>query len=152
MNCGVPSCQWGQLLEGKVIGCPLNNLVPEFNDALYHDENDLALQRLLKTNPFPEFTGRVCPALCEKACTCGLNGDPVSIRDNEYAIIERAFAEGKMKPLLQSVRSKKKIAVIGSGPSGLSAADWLNKRGHQVSVYENIRPKMIQFNISRMCA
>ena len=136
MNCGVPSCQWGQLLEGKVIGCPLNNLVPEFNDALYHDENDLALQRLLKTNPFPEFTGRVCPALCEKACTCGLNEDPVSIRDNEYAIIERAFAEGKMKPLLQSVRSRKKIAVIGSGPSGLSAADWLNKRGHQVSVYE----------------
>ena len=136
MNCGVPNCQWGQLLEGKVIGCPLNNLIPEFNDALYQDQEELALQRLLKTNPFPEFTSRVCPALCEKACTCGLDEDPVTVKDNEYAIIEKAFELGLIKPAVIASRTGRKIAVIGSGPAGLAAADWLNRRGHEVTVYE----------------
>jgi glutamate synthase (NADPH/NADH) small chain len=136
MNCGVPFCQWGQPVGRMVAGCPLNNLVPEFNDALYRGNKKQALQRLLMTNNFPEFTSRVCPALCEKACTCGLNGDPVSTKDNEYDIIESAFANGDMQADVIQNRSEKNVAVVGSGPSGLAAADQLNKRGHHVTVYE----------------
>lgn len=136
MDCGVPFCQNGKMLNGMISGCPLNNLVPEWNDLLYHDQKEQALERLLMTNNFPEFTSRVCPALCEKACTCNLNGDPVSVRDNENAIIENGFAEGLIKPKIPKIRSGKKIAVIGSGPSGLSTADTLNKRGHLVTVFE----------------
>lgn len=136
MDCGVPFCQNGKMLNGMISGCPLNNLVPEWNDLLYHDQKEQALERLLMTNNFPEFTSRVCPALCEKACTCNLNGDPVSVRDNENAIIENGFAEGLIKPQIPKIRSGKKIAVIGSGPSGLSTADTLNKRGHLVTVFE----------------
>lgn len=135
MNCGVPLCQSAMVLGGMVSGCPLHNLIPEWNDELYHGNDEDALARLLATNPFPEFTGRVCPALCEKACICGMNGDPVTIRENELSIIEKAFKEGRMKPSTP-VRSGKKAAVIGSGPSGLAAAWALNRMGHEVHVYE----------------
>lgn len=135
MNCGVPLCQSAMVLGGMVSGCPLHNLIPEWNDELYHGNDEDALTRLLATNPFPEFTGRVCPALCEKACICGMNGDPVTIRENELSIIEKAFKEGRMKPSAP-VRSGKKAAVVGSGPSGLAAAWALNRMGHEVHVYE----------------
>lgn len=136
MDCGVPFCQNGKMLCGMISGCPLNNLIPEWNDLLYHDHKEQALRRLLMTNNFPEFTSRVCPALCEKACTCGLNDDPVAVRENEFAIIENGFSEGLIKPQIPDVRSSKKIAVIGSGPAGLAAADTLNRRGHNVTVFE----------------
>lgn len=136
MDCGVPFCQNGKMLKGMVSGCPLNNLIPEWNDLLYHDQKEQALERLLMTNNFPEFTSRVCPALCEKACTCSLNGEPVSVRENENAIIENGFANGLIKPQIPKLRSGKKIAIIGSGPSGLAAADTLNKRGHLITVFE----------------
>lgn len=136
MDCGVPFCQNGKMLKGMISGCPLNNLIPEWNDLLYHNHKEQALQRLLMTNNFPEFTSRVCPALCEKACTCGLNGDPVTVKENENAIVEYGFSSGLIKPEIPKVRSGKHISVIGSGPAGLAAADTLNKRGHSVTVYE----------------
>lgn len=136
MDCGVPFCQNGKIMRGMVSGCPLNNLIPEWNDLLYRDHKEQALKRLLMTNNFPEFTSRVCPALCEKACTCGLNGEPVTVKENENSIIEYGFEQGIIKPEPPKVRSGKKIAVIGSGPAGLAAADTLNKRGHSVTVYE----------------
>lgn len=134
MNCGVPMCQSAIKLAGMVTGCPLHNFIPEWNDALYNGQYDMAAWRLLKTSSFPEFTGRVCPALCEKACN--LESDAVTIHDNELYIIERAFATGYMKPEVPKNRSGKRIAVIGSGPAGLAVADWLNRRGHSVTVYE----------------
>lgn len=136
MDCGVPFCQNGKVISGMVSGCPLNNLVPEWNDLLYHGNMEQAYNRLHKTNNFPEFTSRVCPALCEKACTCSLYGDAVSVRDNEYSIIENAYKEGYASAKTPSVRTGKKVAVIGSGPSGLAVADQLNKRGHSVTVFE----------------
>lgn len=136
MDCGVPFCQAGMVLGGMVSGCPLNNLVPEWNDLLYNGNWEQAYARLHKTNNFPEFTGRVCPALCENACTCGLNGNAVASKQNEYAIIENAYKEGYAKPRIPKVRTGKKVAVIGSGPSGLATADQLNQRGHSVTVYE----------------
>ena len=136
MDCGVPFCQNGKAINGMISGCPLNNLIPEWNDLLYHDHKEQALERLLMTNNFPEFTSRVCPALCEKSCTCGLNGSPVTVKENENAIIEYGFRSGLIKPEIPKVRSGKKISVIGSGPAGLAAADTLNKRGHFVTVYE----------------
>ena len=136
MDCGVPFCQNGKMLRGMISGCPLNNLIPEWNDLLYRDHKEQALERLLMTNNFPEFTSRVCPALCEKACTCGLNGEPVTVKENENAIVEFGFETGLIKAEPPKVRSGKKIAVIGSGPSGLAAADTLNRRGHSVTVYE----------------
>lgn len=139
MNCGVPMCQSAIKLSGMVTGCPLHNLIPEWNDALYKGQYDMAAWRLLKTSSFPEFTGRVCPALCEKACNCGNGGDikeAVTIHDNELFIIEKAFETGYMKPQIPKVRSEKKIAVIGAGPAGLAVADLLNRRGHNVTVYE----------------
>ncbi len=137
MNCGVPFCQSAIELKGMVTGCPLHNMIPEWNDAIYNGIPHHGLSRLLKTSSFPEFTGRVCPALCEKACICGMDEyDPVTIRENELYLIENGFAEGIMKPRIPSVRSDKKIAVIGSGPAGLAVADKLNQRGHNVTVYE----------------
>ena len=136
MDCGVPFCQSGMELMGMTSGCPLHNLVPEWNDLVYEDNLKRAYERLIKTNNFPEFTSRVCPALCEKACTCGLNGSPVSVRENENSIIENAYEKGYAKARPPKVRTDKKIAVIGSGPAGLAAADQLNKRGHSVTVYE----------------
>lgn len=136
MECGVPFCQSGMTLCGMTSGCPLHNLVPEWNDLVYTGNWEQAYKRLKKTNNFPEFTARVCPALCEAACTCGLNGEPVATKENEYAIIENAYEKGYAAPKPPKVRTGKKVAVVGSGPAGLAAADQLNKRGHFVTVYE----------------
>ena len=119
MNCGVPFCQSGATLGGMTSGCPLHNLVPEWNDLLWNGNYEGALQRLLKTSPFPEFTARVCPALCEKACVCGRVSQPVTVRENELAIIEYAFENDLMQPMPPAARSDKRIAVVGSGPAGL---------------------------------
>ena len=136
MNCGVPFCQSGMVLSGMATGCPLNNLIPEWNDDIYKGNLENALKRLLKTNNFPEFTGRVCPALCEAACVNGMTGESVTVHDNELYVIENGYEKGLIKPQPPKVRSNKKIAVIGSGPSGLAVSDCLNKRGHVVTVYE----------------
>lgn len=124
------------MIGGMASGCPLQNLVPEWNDLVYLGNWEEAYRRLTKTNCFPEFTSRVCPALCEAACTCNLDGDPVATKANERAIIEHAFETGLIKPHPPKVRTGKKVAVVGSGPSGLAAAMQLNKRGHLVTVYE----------------
>lgn len=136
MDCGVPFCQYGKMIGGMASGCPLNNLVPEWNELLYTGNWQQAYNRLHKTNNFPEFTGRVCPALCENACTCNLNDEPVASKQNELAIIENAYEEGYASANIPKVRTGKKIAIIGSGPSGLAAADQLNQRGHSVTVFE----------------
>ena len=136
MECGVPFCQSGMNIGGMISGCPLNNLIPEWNDFIYRGNMEQAYNRLRITNNFPEFTSRVCPALCEKACTCSANGDAVTVRNNEYAIVEAAYKNGWAKAEIPKVRTKKKVAVIGSGPSGLAAADQLNRRGHHVTVFE----------------
>lgn len=136
MECGVPFCQAGMDLFGMTSGCPLHNLVPEWNDLVYRGNWEQAYLRLKKTNNFPEFTARVCPALCEAACTCGLNGKPVATKENEYAIIENAYEKGYAGARPPRTRTGKKVAVVGSGPAGLAAADELNRRGHLVTVYE----------------
>ncbi|MCD8108775.1 MAG: glutamate synthase subunit beta [Clostridiales bacterium] len=136
MECGVPFCQSGMMIMGMASGCPLHNLVPEWNDLVYHGNWQQAYERLIKTNNFPEFTSRVCPALCEKACTCGLYDEPVSVRENEHGVIENAYEKGYAAAKTPRTRTGKKVAVIGSGPSGLAVADQLNKRGHLVTVYE----------------
>ena len=136
MECGVPFCQYGETVAGMTSGCPLHNLIPEWDDLLYRGNLKEAFFRLRKTSSFPEFTSRVCPALCEKACTCGLNGEAVSTKENEYTITEYGYANGLMKPHIPQNRTAKKIAVIGSGPAGLAVADRLNFRGHSVTVYE----------------
>ncbi len=136
MNCGVPFCGSAIELKGMVTGCPLHNLIPEWNDEIYNGNYSHGLARLLKTSPFPEFTGRVCPALCEKACINGMDGNSVTIHDNELFLIEEGFKSGQMSPKPPKVRSGKKIAVIGSGPAGLAVAEKLNKRGHTVTVFE----------------
>ena len=136
MECGVPFCQSGMMIGNAYSGCPLNNLIPEWNDLIFKNAWEQAYNRLKLTNNFPEFTSRVCPALCEKACTCGANGDAVTVKANEYGIIENAYIEGFAAPQPPKVRTGKKIAVIGSGPSGLAAADQLNRRGHSVTVFE----------------
>lgn len=127
MDCGVPFCHWG---------CPVDNLIPEWNDLLYKGDWKGAFDRLNATNNFPEFTGRICPAPCEHACVLNIGKDPVTIRENEVAIVERAFGEGYIKPVPPAVRTGKKVAVVGSGPAGLAAADLLNKAGHEVTLFE----------------
>jgi glutamate synthase (NADPH/NADH) small chain len=136
MNCGVPFCQSAMNLGGMVTGCPLHNLIPEWNDEIYRGHEKHAFARLHKTSNFPEFTGRVCPALCEKACMCGQNGDAVTVHDNELYLVETAFAKGYIQPMVPTIRSGKKVAVVGAGPSGLAVADELNHRGHLVEVFE----------------
>ncbi|MCX7923617.1 MAG: glutamate synthase subunit beta [Clostridia bacterium] len=136
MDCGIPFCHTGMLLNGAASGCPINNLIPEWNDLIYRGMWKEAIVRLHKTNNFPEFTGRVCPAPCEGACTVGINDPQVTIKNNECSIIDRAFKEGWVVPQPPKKRTGKKVAVVGSGPSGLACADQLNKVGHSVTVYE----------------
>ena len=136
MDCGVPMCQSAICLKGMVTGCPLHNVIPEWNDEIYKGHYEAALGRLLKTSNFPEFTGRVCPALCEKACINGINSGAVTIHDNELFLIEKGYEMGYMKPRIPKNRSGKKVAVIGAGPAGLAVADQLNHRGHEVTVFE----------------
>jgi glutamate synthase (NADPH/NADH) small chain len=129
MDCGVPFCQ-------SPDGCPIDNLIPEWNDLVYQNRWRDALERLHKTNNFPEFTGRTCPAPCEGACVLGITDPPVTIKNIENAIIDRGFAEGWVVPHLPEVRTGKRVAIVGSGPAGLAAADQLNKAGHSITVYE----------------
>ena len=139
MDCGVPFCQTSTTLDGKRVGCPLNNLIPEWNQQLWSNNLPMALDRLLKTNCFPEFTGYICPAPCERACSCRKatpTASAVSINDNERFIIDTAFDQGLMQPQVPARRSGKTVAVIGSGPAGLTVAQLLNRRGHSVTVYE----------------
>ena len=136
MDCGIPFCQAGVMISGMVSGCPLHNLIPEINDLVYRGRMEEAYHRLAATHSFPEFTSRVCPALCEAACTCGLHNEPVTTKENEKAVIDYAFEHGLVNEEAPLVRTGKKIAVIGSGPSGLAAAQLLNRRGHLVTVYE----------------
>ena len=137
MDCGTPFCHSGIMYDGAVSGCPINNLIPEWNDLVYRGLWREALSRLRLTNNFPEFTGRVCPAPCEGACTVGaIPLPPVAIKNSEVSIIDRGWEEGALVPELPARRTGKKIAVVGSGPSGLACADQLNKAGHEVTVYE----------------
>jgi glutamate synthase (NADPH/NADH) small chain len=136
MDCGTPFCHSGQLLAGATAGCPLYNLVPEWNDLVYRGLWREALDRLIRTNDFPEFTGRVCPAPCEGSCVLGLVGPPVTIKNIECAIIERAFSENWIVPEPPLERTGRKVAVVGSGPAGLACAVQLNRAGHSVTVYE----------------
>src|ERR671936_1377100 len=136
MDCGIPFCHTGQLISGMASGCPINNLIPEWNDLVYRGLWKEALERLHKTNNFPEFTGRVCPAPCEGSCVLGINEQPVTIKSIECAIIDKAFEEGWVQPEPPHKRTGKKVAVVGSGPAGLAAAAQLNRAGHWVTVFE----------------
>ncbi len=136
MDCGIPFCHEGQILNGMTTGCPINNLIPDWNDLIYRGLWKQAYDRLDKTNNFPEFTGLVCPAPCEASCTLGISDPPVTIKNIEYAIIDKAFEEGWVHPDLPVRRTGKKVAVIGSGPAGLACAAQLNSVGHFVTVYE----------------
>ncbi len=136
MDCGIPFCHTGKILNGMASGCPINNLIPEWNDLVYRGLWKQALERLFKTNNFPEFTGRVCPAPCEGSCTLGLIDTPVTIKSIELAIVEKGYEEGWIVPDPPAVRTGKTVAVVGSGPSGLAAADQLNHAGHTVTVFE----------------
>lgn len=136
MDCGVPFCQTGDMLAGMATGCPIHNLIPEWNDLVYRGRWREALDRLHKTNNFPEFTGRVCPAPCEGSCVLGINEPPVTIKSIECAIVDKGFEEGWIAPLPPKTRTGKKVAVVGSGPAGLACAAQLNRAGHTVVVYE----------------
>ncbi|MBM3835548.1 MAG: glutamate synthase subunit beta [Verrucomicrobia bacterium] len=136
MDCGIPFCHTGALLSGMASGCPINNLIPEWNDLVYRGLWREALDRLHKTNNFPEFTGRVCPAPCEGSCVLGINNPPVTIKNIECSIIDKGWEQGWVVPEAPAVRTGKKVAVVGSGPAGLCAAAQLNRAGHAVTVFE----------------
>ena len=136
MDCGVPFCHTGSILNGATSGCPLNNLIPDWNHLVYSGNWRPALELLHKTNNFPEFTGRVCPAPCEGSCVLGIDDDPVSIKSIECAIVDRGFEEGWIVPQPPLRRTGKRVAIVGSGPAGLACADQLNKAGHLVTVFE----------------
>lgn len=136
MDCGIPFCHTGTLLAGMALGCPVNNLIPEWNDLVYRGLWREALERLHKTNNFPEFTGRICPAPCEGSCVLGINEPPVAIKSIECSIIDKGFEEGWVIAEPPKVRTGKKVAVVGSGPAGLACAAQLNKAGHSVTVFE----------------
>jgi glutamate synthase (NADPH/NADH) small chain len=136
MDCGIPFCHSGTLISGMASGCPINNIIPEWNDLVFRGLWKEALDRLHKTNNFPEFTGRVCPAPCEGSCVLGIHEPPVTIKNIEVSIIDKGWEEGWVKPDVPEKRTGKKVAVIGSGPAGLSAAAQLNRAGHTVTVFE----------------
>ncbi|HTV76583.1 MAG TPA: glutamate synthase subunit beta, partial [Candidatus Baltobacteraceae bacterium] len=136
MDCGIPFCHTGQLVSGMASGCPIHNLIPEWNDLVFRGLWKEALERLHKTNNFPEFTGRVCPAPCEGSCVLGINNPPVTIKNIECEIIDHGWNNGWVKPEPPKKRTGKTVAVIGSGPAGISAAAQLNKAGHEVTVFE----------------
>jgi glutamate synthase (NADPH/NADH) small chain len=136
MDCGIPYCHTGKLIAGMAAGCPVNNLIPEWNDLVYRGQWEEAYIRLAKTNNFPEFTGRVCPAPCEGSCTLGINEPPVTIKTIECEIVDRAFEAGLVKPQPPMLRTGKRVAVVGSGPAGLACAQQLNRAGHMVTVFE----------------
>ncbi|MGB8931110.1 MAG: FAD-dependent oxidoreductase, partial [Anaeromyxobacteraceae bacterium] len=136
MDCGIPFCHTGKIVAGLAMGCPINNLIPEWNDLVYRGQWREAWIRLAKTNNFPEFTGRVCPAPCEGSCTLGIDSPPVTIKTIECEIIDRAFEEGWVAAEPPPIRTGKRVAVVGSGPSGLAAAQQLNRAGHTVTVFE----------------
>jgi glutamate synthase (NADPH/NADH) small chain len=136
MDCGTPFCHTGHIVSGMASGCPVNNLIPEWNDLVFRGRWREALERLHKTNNFPEFTGRVCPAPCEGSCVLGIIEPPVTIKANECAIIDKGFEEGWVVPRIPEKRTGKKVAVVGSGPAGLACADQLNQAGHAVTVFE----------------
>jgi glutamate synthase (NADPH/NADH) small chain len=136
MDCGVPFCHTGALIEGMASGCPINNLIPEWNDLVYRGLWREALERLHKTNNFPEFTGRVCPAPCEGSCVLGISEPPVTIKSIECAIIDKGFKEGWVVPEPPARRTGRRVAVVGSGPAGLACAAQLNRAGHAVTVFE----------------
>ncbi|MBD3674990.1 MAG: glutamate synthase subunit beta, partial [Planctomycetaceae bacterium] len=136
MDCGVPFCHTGGMMANMAAGCPINNLIPEWNDLVYRNQWKEALDRLHKTNNFPEFTGRVCPAPCEGSCVLGINEPPVTIKNIEVSIIDRGYEEGWVVPKPPKEETGKKVAVVGSGPAGLAAAQQLRRVGHTVTVYE----------------
>ena len=136
MDCGVPFCHTGRLINGMAAGCPVHNLIPEWNDLVYRGRWREALERLQRTNNFPEFTGRICPAPCEGSCVLGINDSPVTIKSIEQAIIDRGFAAGWVLAEPPRVRTGKRVAIIGSGPAGLACASQLNRAGHSVTVFE----------------
>ena len=136
MDCGVPFCHTGKLINGAASGCPINNLIPEWNDLVYRGQWRAALDRLHQTNNFPEFTGRVCPAPCEGSCVLGINDSPVTIKSIEQAIIDKGFEAGWVVAEAPLARTGKRVAVVGSGPAGLACAAQLNRAGHLVTVFE----------------
>jgi glutamate synthase (NADPH/NADH) small chain len=136
MDCGTPFCHTGHMVSGMASGCPVNNLIPEWNDLIFRGRWKEALERLHKTNNFPEFTGRVCPAPCEGSCVLGVIEPPVTIKNNECAIIDRGWEEGWVTARIPAIRTGKKVAIVGSGPAGLACADQLNQAGHSVTVFE----------------
>lgn len=152
MDCGIPFCHKGHILNGMTSGCPINNLIPEWNDLIYRGLWRQAYDRLRKTNNFPEFTGLVCPAPCEAACTLGISDPAVTIKSIEFAIIERAYEEGWVEPAVSTRGTGKRVAVIGSGPAGLACAEQLNSVGHEVTVFERAdRPGgLLMFGIPNM--
>jgi len=152
MDCGIPFCHSGLLISGMASGCPINNLIPEWNDLMYRGLWKQALERLLRTNNFPEFTGRVCPSPCEGSCTLGSLEPPVTIKNIEVSIVERGWQEGWISPNPPKVRTGKKVAVVGSGPAGLAAAAQLNKAGHSVTVFErnDLPGGLLMFGIPNM--
>lgn len=136
MDCSIPFCHIGMEIEGATSGCPVYNLIPEWNDLVYKGRWKEALDRLMKTNNFPEFTGRVCPAPCEGSCTVAIHDPAVTIKNIEQKIIDKGFEEGWIEPRIPDIRTGKRVAIIGSGPAGLAAADQLNQAGHEVTIYE----------------
>jgi glutamate synthase (NADPH/NADH) small chain len=152
MDCGVPFCHTGQMINGAASGCPIHNLIPEWNDLVYRGLWREALERLHHTNNFPEFTGRVCPAPCEGSCVLGIDNPPVTIKSIESALIDRGWEEGWVQPSPPAMRTGKKVCVIGSGPAGLAAAAQLNRVGHLVTVYERAdRPGgLLMYGIPKM--